>query len=44
MHEALDWAARIPGAHHGSVEVRPIHGADEEEAANAAAEREEVAS
>ena len=27
--EALDWAARIPGAHHGAVEVRPIY-VDEE--------------
>ncbi len=25
MDEALDWAARIPGAHHGAVEVRPVH-------------------
>jgi hypothetical protein len=24
MEEALDWAARIPGAEHGSVEVRPL--------------------
>jgi len=23
--EAVDWAARIPGAHHGAVEVRPIY-------------------
>jgi len=23
--DALDWAARIPGAHHGSVEVRPVY-------------------
>jgi hypothetical protein len=23
--EAIDWAARIPGAHHGAVEVRPVH-------------------
>ena len=23
--EALDWAARIPGAEHGAVEVRPIY-------------------
>ena len=23
--EALDWAARIPAAEHGAVEVRPIH-------------------
>ena len=22
---ALDWAARIPGARHGSVEVRPVY-------------------
>lgn len=25
MDEAIDWAARIPGAHHGAVEVRPIY-------------------
>jgi hypothetical protein len=25
LHEAVDWAARIPGAEHGSVEVRPIY-------------------
>jgi hypothetical protein len=25
MDEALDWAARIPGAQHGAVEVRPVH-------------------
>jgi hypothetical protein len=25
MEEALDWAARIPGAKHGSVEVRPLY-------------------
>jgi hypothetical protein len=31
MEEALDWAARIPGAEHGAVEVRPVH-VDPEEA------------
>ena len=25
MDEALDWAAKIPGAQHGAVEVRPVH-------------------
>ena len=25
MDEAVDWAARIPGAHHGAVEVRPVY-------------------
>jgi hypothetical protein len=25
MDEALDWAARIPGAEHGAVEVRPVY-------------------
>jgi len=25
MEAAIDWAARIPGAHHGSVEVRPVY-------------------
>jgi hypothetical protein len=45
MDEALDWAARIPGASHGAVEVRPIH-VDEESGSEAtiAAGREEVAS
>jgi hypothetical protein len=32
MDEALGWAARIPAAEHGAVEVRPVHH-DEEEAA-----------
>jgi hypothetical protein len=31
MDEALDWAARIPGASHGAVEVRPVY-VDPEEA------------
>jgi hypothetical protein len=25
IDEAVDWAARIPGAQHGAVEVRPVH-------------------
>ena len=25
MEEALDWAARVPAAEHGAVEVRPVH-------------------
>lgn len=25
LDEACEWAARIPGAHHGAVEVRPVH-------------------
>ena len=25
MDTALDWAARIPAAEHGAVEVRPVH-------------------
>ncbi len=29
IDEAVAWAARIPGASHGAVEVRPVH-ADEE--------------
>jgi hypothetical protein len=24
LDEALDWAAKIPGAKHGSIEVRPV--------------------
>jgi hypothetical protein len=31
LEEALEWAARIPGAEHGAVEVRPVH-LDPEEA------------
>ena len=31
MDDALHWAARIPGAHHGVVEVRPVY-VDPEEA------------
>ena len=31
LEEALDWAARIPGAEHGAIEVRPVH-VDPEEA------------
>ena len=29
LEDALDWAARIPAAGHGAVEIRPVH-ADEE--------------
>jgi hypothetical protein len=25
IEDALDWAARIPGAEHGAVEVRPLY-------------------
>ena len=25
IEEAVDWAARIPGAEHGAVEVRPVY-------------------
>lgn len=31
IDDAVDWAARIPGAEHGAVEVRPVH-VDPEEA------------
>jgi hypothetical protein len=31
IEDAVDWAARIPGAEHGAVEVRPVH-VDPEEA------------
>jgi hypothetical protein len=27
---ALDWAAKIPGAEHGAIEVRPVHEHEEE--------------
>ncbi len=30
MDEALDWAARIPSAEHGAVEVRPVFSDPEE--------------
>jgi hypothetical protein len=26
FEDALDWAGRIPGAEHGSIEVRPVYG------------------
>ena len=29
LEEALDWAAKIPGAEHGAVEVRALHVEDE---------------
>lgn len=25
LNDAVDWAARIPAAEHGAVEVRPVH-------------------
>lgn len=43
MDEALDWAARIPGAAHGAVEVRPVHEGEDSSAAQLA-ETEGVAS
>ena len=45
MDEALDWAARIPAAKHGAIEVRPVH-VDEEASSEAilAEQREGVAS
>ena len=30
LDEALEWAAKIPGARHGSVEVRPVMVFDED--------------
>ena len=30
IDEALDWAARIPAAEHGAVEVRPVFSDPEE--------------
>jgi hypothetical protein len=30
LDEALEWAAKIPGARHGSIEVRPVMVFDEE--------------
>ena len=41
--EALDWAARIPGAQHGAIEVRPVHEGEDTSAA-VAAEQQGVAS
>jgi len=35
MDDALDWAARIPGATHGAIEVRPVHVDPDEEGATA---------
>ncbi len=31
IEEAIDWAARIPGAEHGAVEVRPVYVDPEED-------------
>ena len=43
MDEAIEWAAKIPGAAHGAVEVRPVHEGEDSSAA-AESEREGVAS
>jgi hypothetical protein len=43
IDEAVEWAARIPGAEHGAVEVRQVH-EDEQEQDASATERVEVAS
>jgi hypothetical protein len=43
MDEALEWAAKIPGAAYGAVEVRPVHESEDNSAARAA-DREGVAS
>ncbi len=32
IEEAVDWAARIPGADHGAIEVRPCYVDESEEA------------
>ena len=32
IEEAVDWAARIPGAEHGAIEVRPCYVDESEEA------------
>jgi len=29
LDEAIEWAAKIPGSHHGSVEIRPVMVFDE---------------
>jgi len=44
--DALDWAARIPGAEHGAIEVRPVHQQAEDETIESAlgSEREGVTS
>ena len=41
--EALDWSARIPGAQHGAIEVRPVH-EGEDNSAELVADKEGVAS
>jgi hypothetical protein len=43
MDEALDWAARIPAAEHGAIEVRQVH-TDDQEADAPTAEAAGVAS
>lgn len=42
--EAVEWAARIPAAEHGAVEVRAVHEDGGEAGAEATRGREEVAS
>jgi hypothetical protein len=44
MDEAVEWAAKIPGARHGAVEVRQVHVQDEDESIEGVLDREEVAS
>jgi hypothetical protein len=43
IDDAVDWAARIPGAQHGAIEVRPVH-EGEDGSAERLAEQEGVAS
>ena len=43
LDEALDWSARIPGAQHGAIEVRPVH-EGEDNSAELVADKEGVAS
>jgi hypothetical protein len=44
MDQAIDWAARIPGARYGAVEVRQVHVEEEDGTTESVVEREEVAS
>jgi hypothetical protein len=43
LDEAIGWAARIPGASHGSIEVRPVMNFESAESPNGQAQTETLA-
>jgi hypothetical protein len=44
MDQAIEWAAKIPGAQYGAIEVRQVHDQEADETIEAVVEREGVAS